>query len=126
MPHDTAQLDLRGLPPGRQVELLKEQYEALRGTGSIVRARVEEPPTRPYISLLERGFRVVLERDDEGTSLILNPDGSTPRLGVRGAHSVAFHPAGKVYANTTGDRKRMRSKSHKISPSRRGIMMNRS
>ena len=100
----TVQLDLRGLPPAQQVELLKEQYSALRGTGSSVRARVEELPTRPYISLLERGYRVVLERSNEGTTLVLTPDGSTPRLGARGAHSVAFHPSGKLYANTTGNR----------------------
>jgi YVTN family beta-propeller protein len=100
----TVQLDLRGLLPAQQMELLKEQYVALRGTGSTVKARVDELPTRPYISLLERGYRVILERDDERTTLILRPDGSTPRLGARGAHSVAFHQSGKLYTNTTGDR----------------------
>lgn len=56
MATETVQLDLRGLSPDRQVGLLREQFGALRGTGAVVRAREEELPVRPYISMLEGGF----------------------------------------------------------------------
>jgi YVTN family beta-propeller protein len=100
----TLHLDLRGRKPDQQVDCLKEQYVALRGTGSVVRAQVEERPVRQYISMLERGYRVTLEREDEATWLVLRPDDSTPRLGLRGAHSVVSHRDGRVYTNTTGNR----------------------
>ena len=59
---------------------------------------------RQYISLLERGYRVFLERQGDVFSLVLHPDGSTPRLGLRGAHSVVSHRDGRVYTNTTDNR----------------------
>ncbi|MGE5219728.1 MAG: beta-propeller fold lactonase family protein [Chloroflexota bacterium] len=83
---------------------LKEQFVALRGHNGVVRARVGALPVRQYISMLERGYRVILERDGNSISLVLSPDGSTPRLGLRGAHSVASHRDGRVYSNTTDDR----------------------
>src|SRR5919109_2720288 len=97
-------LDLRGFTPEQQVSRLKEQYDLLRGTGSVVRARVEERPVRQYISMLERGYRVTLEGEGEATWLVLRPDGSTPRLGLRGAHSVVTHHDGRIYTNTTENR----------------------
>ena len=97
-------LDLADLTPDQQVARLKEQYVLLRGKGAVVRARVNESPVRQYISLLERGYRVALERDGESFVLVLRPDGSTPRLGLRGAHSVAGYPDGRVYTNTTDNR----------------------
>ena len=104
MAAQTLHLDLRGRKPDQQVDCLKEQYVALRGTGSVVRAQVEERPVRQYISMLERGYRVTLEREGEATWLVLRPDDSTPRLGLRGAHSVVSHRDGRVYTNTTGNR----------------------
>ncbi len=70
------------LTPDQQVGRLKEQYVFLRGKGAVVRALVGELPVRQYISLLERGYRVALERDGESFVLVLHPDGSTPRLGL--------------------------------------------
>jgi YVTN family beta-propeller protein len=98
------QLNLAALAPDQQVSRLKEQYVALRGKGAVVRARMGELPVRQYISLLERGYRVTLDRDGDGFSLVLRPDGSEPRIGLRGAHSVASHADGRVYANTTENR----------------------
>src|SRR3990172_6109316 len=98
------QLDLRGLQADRQVDRLRERYRTLRGQGAIVRARVGELPVRQYISMLERGYRVAIEREGEEIFLTLRPDGSTPRLGLRGAHSVASGKDGRVYANTTENR----------------------
>jgi YVTN family beta-propeller protein len=83
---------------------LKEQYLALCGQNAVVRARVGALPVRQYISMLERGYRVKLERDDDFFSLVLYPDGSTPRLGLRGAHSIVSHRDGRVYTNTTENR----------------------
>ena len=97
-------LDLADLTPDQQVCRLKEQYVLLRGKGAVVRARVNQLPVRQYISLLERGYRVALERDGESFVLVHRPDGSTPRLGLRGAHSVVSHRDGRVYANTTDNR----------------------
>jgi YVTN family beta-propeller protein len=65
---------------------------------------VHELPVRQYISLLERGYRVGLEREGGSFTLTLDPDGSTPRTGLRGAHSVVSHDDGRVYANTTDNR----------------------
>ena len=100
----TLRLDLNDLPPDQQVDRLKEQYLRLRGTGSEVRARVGVLPVRQYVSMLERGYRVALEREDENYFLVVRPDGSTPRLGLRGAHSVSCHVDGRVYTNTTENR----------------------
>jgi hypothetical protein len=75
-------IDCRGLPPDKQVFLLKEQYCLLKGKGAIVRARVGELPVRQYVSLLEQGHRVWLERNQESTTLVLRPDEST-ELGVK-------------------------------------------
>jgi YVTN family beta-propeller protein len=101
---ESVNLDLADLTPDQQVGRLKEQYVFLRGKGAVVRARVSELPVRQYISMLERGYRVVLEREGESFVLVLRPDGSTPRLGLRGAHSVLSHPDGRVYTNTTDNR----------------------
>jgi YVTN family beta-propeller protein len=104
MSSKTISLDLTELPPDQQVARLKEQYLSLRGKEAVVRARVGELPVRQYISLLERGYRVALEREDESFILMLRPDGSTPRMGLRGAHSVVSHHDGRVYTNTTANR----------------------
>jgi DNA-binding beta-propeller fold protein YncE len=104
MSSETVSLDLAALTPDQQVDRLKEQYVLLRGKGAVVRARVDELPVRQYISLLERGYRVALERENDGYGLVLRPDDSTPRLGIRGAHSVASHTDGRVYTNTTENR----------------------
>ena len=95
---------MRGLPTEQQVAQLKEQYRILRGSHAVVRARVEEQPVRPYISLLEQGCRVTLEQGNDVTFLVLRPDGSNARLGPRGAHSVVAHPDGRIYTNTTDNR----------------------
>src|SRR5215475_3833612 len=100
----TVNIDLRGLTPDQQVARLREHYVLLRGKGSVVLARVEDRPVRQYVSMLERGYRVTLECEGETTWLILRPDGSTPRLGLRGAHSVVSHCEGRIYANTTENR----------------------
>jgi len=104
MAAQTIHLDLAALTPDQQVTRLKEQYLALRGQNVAVRARVDDLPVRQYISMLERGYRVKLERSDDFFSLVLYPDGSPPRLGLRGAHSVVSHRDGRVYANTTENR----------------------
>ncbi|MGH7870855.1 MAG: YncE family protein, partial [Candidatus Binatia bacterium] len=100
----TVNIDLADLTPDQQVARLKEQYVLLRGKEAVVRARVDELPVRQYISLLERGYRVALEREGESFTLVLRPDGSAPRLGLRGAHSVVSHRDGRVYVNTTDNR----------------------
>ena len=104
MPLHTIHLDLAMLTADQQVSRLKEQYVSLRGNGAVVRARVHEFPVRQYISLLERGYRVGLEQEAGSFTLALDPDGSTPRTGLRGAHSVVSHSDGRVYANTTDNR----------------------
>ncbi|MFI5265981.1 MAG: beta-propeller fold lactonase family protein [Chloroflexota bacterium] len=97
-------LDLRGRPAEAQTAALLEQFRALRGQGATVRALVDDKPARLYVSMLEGGFRVRLERSSDGsTMLVLKPDGSTPRR-QPGAHSLVVHPDGRVYVNTTGDR----------------------
>ena len=101
---DIFDLDIRALPPDQQVDCFKEQYRLLRGKGAVVRASLSELPVRQYISLLERGYRVALERDGEDFTLVLQPDASMPRTGLRGAHSVVAHSDGRVYTNTTDDR----------------------
>ncbi len=100
----TVHLDVDNSTADQQVARLKEQHVLLRGKGAVVRARVQDLPVRQYISLLERGYRVGLEQDCDGFNLTLDPDGSTPRTGVRGAHSVVSHDDGRVYANTTDNR----------------------
>jgi YVTN family beta-propeller protein len=100
----TIDLDIADLAPDEQVSRLKQQYVSYRGKGAVVRARVNELPVRQYISLLERGYRISLERDREDFVLVLRPDGSTPRLELRGAHSVVSHTDGRVYTNTTDNR----------------------
>ena len=100
----TVHLDLAELTADQQVARLKEQHVFLRGKRALVRARVHELPVRQYISLLERGYRVGLEQEGGGFTLTLDPDGSTPRTGLRGAHSVVSHDDGRVYANTTDNR----------------------
>jgi len=104
MASQTVNIDLTDHTPDQQVNRLKEQYVLLRGKGVVVRARVGELPVRQYISLLERGYRVALERENGGYALVLRPDDSTPRLGIRGAHSIASHTDGRVYTNTTENR----------------------
>jgi hypothetical protein len=49
MPSHTVLLDLRSLPPGQQVDHLKEQYRLLRGKDAVVRARVGALPVRQYL-----------------------------------------------------------------------------
>src|SRR5919106_417015 len=100
----TVDLDFATLTADQQVACLKEQHALLRGKGTLVRARVHDLPVRQYISMLERGYRIGLEQEDGGFSLILDPDGSTPRTGLRGAHSVVSHDDGRIYANTTDNR----------------------
>jgi YVTN family beta-propeller protein len=97
-------LDMRGLPLDQQTTILREKYLELRGAGGMVRAQLDKQPARLYISMLESGYRVALEPDGAATILVFKPDGSTPRLGRRGAHSVAAHPDGRIYANTTENR----------------------
>ena len=98
-----ARLDLRGLPLDRQLSSLRDIYVSLRGTGSAVRAQVYERPARLYISMLESGYRVSIEYEGTATILVLRPDGSTPRVGVRDAHSIVGRPDGKLYTNTTAN-----------------------
>ena len=100
----TVHLDFAMLTADQQVGRLKEQHALLRGKGAVVRARVHDLPVRQYISLLERGYRVGLEQEDGSFTLTLDPDRSTPRTGLRGAHSVVSHDDGRVYANTTDNR----------------------
>jgi DNA-binding beta-propeller fold protein YncE len=100
----TVHLDFDTLTADQQVVRLKEQHALLRGKGAVVRARVHDLPVRQYISLLERGYRVGLEQEGGSFTLTLYPDGSTPRTGLRGAHSVVSHDDGRVYANTTENR----------------------
>jgi YVTN family beta-propeller protein len=104
MTNNEVEMDIRGLPPDQQTSVLREKYRKLRGTGSVVRAQVDHQPARLYVSMLESGYRVTIERDGSATILVLKPDGSTPRLGTRGAHSVAAHPDGRIYVNTTKNR----------------------
>jgi YVTN family beta-propeller protein len=104
MSSETIDLDLRALTPEQQVDRLKEQYRSLRGQGAVVRARVGGLPVRQYISMLERGYRVTLEGREDDFTLALQPDASTPRSGLRGAHSIASHRDGRVYVNTTENR----------------------
>ncbi|HEX6512567.1 MAG TPA: beta-propeller fold lactonase family protein [Chloroflexota bacterium] len=96
-------LDLRGQPAERQMAALREQFERLRGQGATVRALVDEDPARLYVSMLEGGYRVWLERAANGLALVLQPDASTPRR-QPGAHSLVVHRDGRVYVNTTDDR----------------------
>ena len=98
MPLHPIHLDFATLTADQQVSRLKEQYALLRGKGAVVRALVHDLPVRQYISLLERGYRVGLEQEGGSFSLTLDPDGSTPRTGLRGAHSVVSHGDGRVYA----------------------------
>ena len=104
MSTEAVNLDLQTLTPDQQVDRLKEQYRSLQGKGAVVRALVGALPVRQYISLLERGYRIFLEPHGDAFSLVLHPDGSTPRLGLRGAHSVVSHRDGRVYTNTTDNR----------------------
>ncbi len=104
MSSDTVILDLHALAPDRQVDELKRQYLSLRGKHALIRARVGALPARQYISMLERGYRVGLSVTTTVMSLMLWPDGSTARLGLRGAHSIACHSDGRVYTNTTDNR----------------------
>ena len=100
----TSVLDLSALNVDQQVDELKRQFLLLRGKGAVVRALVGELPVRQYISMLEQGYRVFIEQDENGYSLVLYPDGSTPRIGLRGAHSLVSHRDGRVYCNTTSNR----------------------
>jgi len=104
MIENEARLDMRGLPLDQQLSILRAKYHDSRGMGAVVRAQVDERPARLYISMLESGYRVSLEPQGAATFLVLRPDASTPRLGTRGAHSVAAHPDGRIYANTTENR----------------------
>ena len=82
---ETIRLDLRALTPDQQVDRLKDQYRLLRGQAAVVRGLVGSLPVRQYISMLKRGYRVSLEKQEDDFVLVLRPDGSTPRLGFRGA-----------------------------------------
>ncbi len=104
MASEIVHLDLHTLTADQQVEELKRQFLRLRGRGAVVRALAGALPVRQYISMLERGYRVTLEREDENFVLVLRPDGSMPRLGVRGAHSIASDANGRIYSNTTNNR----------------------
>ncbi len=101
---ERVELDLRNISPERQSAALREHYAALRGRNALVHARVEERPARLFISLIESGYRVSLEKKDGATFLNLLPDGSTPRLVRGGAHSVVAHRDGRIYTNTTKNR----------------------
>ena len=96
-------LDLRGQAAERQMAALLEQFRALRGQRATVRALVDDNPARLYVSMLEGGYRVSLERAGDAIALVLRPDGSTPRR-QPGAHSLVVHRDGRVYVNTTEDR----------------------
>lgn len=96
-------LDLRGQPADKQLAALVQQFRDLRGQDATVRALVDDNPARLYVSMLEGGYRVRLELADGQTTLVLRPDGSTPRR-QPGAHSLVVHPDGRVYVNTSGDR----------------------
>ena len=63
MASQTVHLDFATLTADQQVSRIKEQYVSLRGKGAMVRARVHDLPVRQYIALLERGYRVGLERE---------------------------------------------------------------
>jgi YVTN family beta-propeller protein len=104
MSKNELRMDIRGLPPDQQTSALRAKYRAMRGTGAVIRAQVDHQPARLYVSMLETGYRVAIEPDGSATTLVLKPDGSTPRLETRGAHSVAAHPDGRIYANTTENR----------------------
>jgi YVTN family beta-propeller protein len=104
MPVEAVNVDLRDLKPDKQVDRLRTEFISLRGKGALVRALVGDLPVRQYVSMLEQGYRVFLERGANGYCLVLHPDGSTPRLGLRGAHSVVSHRDGRVYTNTTHNR----------------------
>ena len=104
MSTESVNLDLHALTPDQQVDELRRQYISLRGKGAVVRARVGALPVRQYVSMLERGYRVALASEGENYVLIVRPDGSAPRLGLRGAHSIACHSDGRVYTNTTDNR----------------------
>ena len=104
MSGESVDIDLRELRPDKQVDRLRAEFIALRGKGACVRALVGDLPVRQYISMLERGYRVFLERGAKGYCLMLYPDGSTPRLGLRGAHSLVHHYEGRIYTNTTENR----------------------
>lgn len=96
-------LDLRGQPADQQLTALHDRYRELRGQGATIRALIGQNPVRLYVSLLEGGYRVRLERSGADTTLVLRPDGSTPRR-QPGAHSLVVHPDGRVYVNTTDNR----------------------
>ena len=104
MAAEIVNLDLHTLTADQQVEELKRQFLRLRGNGAVVRALAGALPVRQYISMLERGYRVTLEREDDNFVLVLRPDGSMPRLGLRGAHSIASDGNGRVYSSTTSNR----------------------
>ena len=100
----TSVLDLSALTVDQQVDELKGQFCLLCGKAAVVRALVGELPVRQYISMLEQGYRVFLEQGDNGYCLVLYPDGSTPRIGLRGAHSLVSDRDSRVYCNTTSNR----------------------
>ena len=100
----TVHLELESLNPEEQVASLRQHCRLLRGKGAIMRAAVKQLPVRQYISLLERGYRVTLERTGAGYMLVLRPDGSMPRSGARGAHSIASDRDGRVYTTTRENR----------------------
>jgi YVTN family beta-propeller protein len=104
MSNNEVRMDIRGLALDQQTSVLRAKYRELRGTGAVVRARADHQPARLYVSMLENGYRVAIESDGSATILVLRPDGSTPRIGTRGAHSVAAHPDGRIYVNTTENR----------------------
>src|SRR2546422_603248 len=105
MAAQTLHLDLRGRKPDQQVDCLKEQYVALRGRGSVVRAQVEERPVRQYISMLERGYRVTLERDGDGS------DRKATFASLRGARRQCRLLAKRTRWDSNGTRCRRCAKS---------------
>ena len=69
MAAEIVNLDLHTLTADQQVEELKRQFLRLRGNGAVVRVLAGALPVRQYISMLERGYRVTIEREGDNVFL---------------------------------------------------------